>query len=36
MPVEFHALRVSDVRRETPEVVSVAFDIPPHLQEPYR
>jgi ring-1,2-phenylacetyl-CoA epoxidase subunit PaaE len=35
MPVEFHSLRVCDVRRETDEVVSVAFEVPPHLAELY-
>jgi ring-1,2-phenylacetyl-CoA epoxidase subunit PaaE len=36
MPVEFHALRVCQVRPETDEVVSVAFAVPPHLAELYR
>jgi ring-1,2-phenylacetyl-CoA epoxidase subunit PaaE len=35
MPVEFHALRVCQVRPETDEVVSVAFDVPPRLAERY-
>jgi ring-1,2-phenylacetyl-CoA epoxidase subunit PaaE len=35
MPVEFHALRVCQVRPETDEVVSVAFDVPPQLAELY-
>lgn len=34
MPV-FHPLRVSDVRRETADTVSVAFDVPPELAEAY-
>jgi len=32
----FHHLRVADLRRETPDAVSVAFDIPPALQQDYR
>ena len=35
MPVEFHRLRVCRVRPETDEVVSVAFEVPPHLTELY-
>jgi len=35
MPVAFHPLRVREVRRETDEVVSVAFDVPPELTELY-
>jgi ring-1,2-phenylacetyl-CoA epoxidase subunit PaaE len=35
MPV-FHALRVSDIRRETPDTVSVAFDVPDDLADAYR
>ena len=27
----FHALTLSDVRRETPDAVSLAFDVPPEL-----
>ena len=34
MPV-FHALRVADVRRETADTVSVAFDVPAELTEAY-
>jgi ring-1,2-phenylacetyl-CoA epoxidase subunit PaaE len=34
MPV-FHPLRVSDVRRETADTVSVAFDVPADLAEAY-
>jgi ring-1,2-phenylacetyl-CoA epoxidase subunit PaaE len=36
MAVAFHRLTVADVRRETPEAVSVAFAVPPHLAEDYR
>ncbi|WP_158745955.1 1,2-phenylacetyl-CoA epoxidase subunit PaaE [Acidisphaera sp. L21] len=32
----FHTLRVGDLRRETPDAVSVAFDIPPGLADAYR
>jgi ring-1,2-phenylacetyl-CoA epoxidase subunit PaaE len=35
MPVEFHPLRVCQVRPETDEVVSLAFEVPPHLAELY-
>jgi ring-1,2-phenylacetyl-CoA epoxidase subunit PaaE len=31
----FHALRVSDVRRETADTVSVAFEVPPELTADY-
>jgi ring-1,2-phenylacetyl-CoA epoxidase subunit PaaE len=34
MPV-FHALAVRDVRRETDDTVSVAFDVPPELADAY-
>jgi ring-1,2-phenylacetyl-CoA epoxidase subunit PaaE len=34
MPV-FNPLRVTDVRRETADTVSVAFDVPPELAEAY-
>jgi ring-1,2-phenylacetyl-CoA epoxidase subunit PaaE len=34
--LEFHPLRVAQVRRETDEVVSVAFEVPPHVAELYR
>src|SRR5918997_1444886 len=36
MAVAFHPLRVSDVRRETPEAVSIAFAVPPALADDYR
>ena len=32
----FHALRVADVRRETADAVSIAFDVPPQLEVEYR
>ncbi|KWW99344.1 Electron transfer protein FdxB [Carbonactinospora thermoautotrophica] len=32
----FHRLTVSDVRRLTPDAVSISFDIPRHLREEYR
>ena len=32
----FHALRVADVRRETPDAVSIAFEVPPHLKAEFR
>ena len=36
MAIEFHRLKVVDVRRETPEAVSIAFAVPPELAEAYR
>jgi ring-1,2-phenylacetyl-CoA epoxidase subunit PaaE len=32
----FHPLTIKEIRRETPECVSIAFDIPEHLKEQYR
>lgn len=32
----FHRLTVADIRRETPEAVSIAFAIPPDLADAYR
>ena len=36
MAIAFHPLTVADVRRETPDAVSIAFAVPPHLAEDYR
>jgi ring-1,2-phenylacetyl-CoA epoxidase subunit PaaE len=36
VPVGFHPLRVGDVRAETDEVLSVAFEVPVELEESYR
>lgn len=36
MAIEFHRLKVADVRRETPEAVSIAFAVPRELTEAYR
>ena len=36
MAVEFHRLTIADVRRETPDAVSIAFAVPPQLAEAYR
>jgi ring-1,2-phenylacetyl-CoA epoxidase subunit PaaE len=36
MAVAFHTLTIADVRRETPDAVSIAFDVPPHLKDEYR
>ncbi len=36
MAIAFHCLTVADVRRETPEAVSVAFAMPPHRADDYR
>ncbi len=35
MSIHFHSLRVKEVRKETPDCVSVVFDIPAHLQEAF-
>src|SRR5438128_2393405 len=35
MAVAFHRLEIIDVRRETPEAVSIAFAVPPDLAEAY-
>jgi ring-1,2-phenylacetyl-CoA epoxidase subunit PaaE len=32
----FHPLTIKEIRRETPECVSISFDIPEHLKEQYR
>ena len=32
----FYRLRVADLQRETPDAVSVAFEVPAHLREDYR
>lgn len=36
MRPKFHALKVADVRRETKDCVSIAFDVPADLQDVYR
>ena len=36
MTAHFHALKVRDVRRETEECVSLAFDVPETLREQFR
>lgn len=36
MAIEFHRLTVADVRRETPEAVSIAFAVPRELSDAYR
>jgi ring-1,2-phenylacetyl-CoA epoxidase subunit PaaE len=36
MAVDFHRLTIADVRRETPEAVSIAFAVPRELSEAYR
>ncbi len=35
-PPRFHKLRVADVRRETADAVSIAFEVPPPLSETFR
>lgn len=36
MSIAFHKLKVSNLRRETPESVSIAFDVPQALRESYQ
>jgi len=36
MAIEFHKLTIADIRRETPEAVSIAFAVPPELKAHYR
>lgn len=36
MTPQFHPLRVAQVRPETPDTVSIAFDVPPELRDAYR
>ena len=36
MSVAFHRLKIREVRRETPEAVSIAFAVPPELAQAYR
>src|ERR1700694_5223122 len=36
MSVAFHALAIADIRRETPDTVSIAFTVQPDLREAYR
>lgn len=36
MSIAFHKLKVSDLRRETPDAVSIAFDVPEALRDAYR
>lgn len=36
MSIHFHSLRIKEIRKETPECVSVVFDIPENLKENFR
>lgn len=36
MSIHFHPLRIKEVRQETPECVSVLFEVPEHLQSQFR
>jgi ring-1,2-phenylacetyl-CoA epoxidase subunit PaaE len=36
MTPRFHSLRVADIRRETPDSISLRFDVPPELAPDYR
>ena len=33
---KFHSLKVSDIVRETPDAVSVAFEVPASLKQEYK
>ena len=35
MPLRFHSLRIAEVRRETPDAVSLRFDVPAELRDEY-
>ena len=36
MTPRYHSLRIAEVRPETPECISVKFDLPPELAPEYR
>ena len=36
MSIDFHKLRVAEVRRETPDAVSVRFELPEHLRDAFQ
>lgn len=36
MSIHFHSLRIKEVRQETPECVSVAFEVPDNLKEDFK
>lgn len=36
LATHFHSLRVIDIRRETPDAVSIAFEVPGHLEEEFK
>jgi ring-1,2-phenylacetyl-CoA epoxidase subunit PaaE len=36
MTPRFHSLRIAEVRRETPECISLAFEVPPPLADAFR
>ena len=36
MSIHFHPLRIKEIRKETPECVSVAFEIPENLEKEFR
>lgn len=36
MSIHFHPLRIKEIRQETPECVSVVFEVPEHLQTYFR
>jgi ring-1,2-phenylacetyl-CoA epoxidase subunit PaaE len=36
MSIHFHKLKIKEVKKETPECVSVSFDIPIELQQQFQ
>ena len=36
MTPRFHTLRVADLKRETSDAISIAFEVPPHLEHDFR
>lgn len=36
MTIEFHRLKIADIRRETPDAVSIAFAVPASLRDAYQ
>lgn len=36
MAIHFHKLKIKDIKKETPDCVSIAFDIPPEIEKDFR
>lgn len=36
MALHFHPLKIKDIKRETPDCVSISFDIPPELRQEFK